>query len=335
MNVHRTLLSIVLGLGTLGTTMPALGQPTERDPTRIERLRGDLIHIFTGDVEIPKGTIREGSVVSVGGRVLIRGEVDGDVVVVLGSLEVDGGSVRGNVTGVLSDLSLRDAQVEGELINVLGDMDHDNVFVGREMFDLGVLGKWLPSLLTVLTWLRVLGLLCVFVLVVLLVAIAPDRVRLIGQEASVRYVSALFAGLLAYLVVLLFLLPLALATLVGLPFLLMALVVLKWLGLAGIFHALGHRIGRAFGREISPLGAVLLVFAAYVVVLLALSPWGAYGLVAIVLFHMIFFFFFEAPALGLVVLTRAGTRGGPRPATPPPMWTGPPPAPPSPQAPVA
>jgi len=319
--MQRTTLAGALALTILGVILPAFGQAEPPGERPIERVRGDLIHIFTGDVEIPEGTIREGVVVSVGGRVKIRGEVDGDVVVVLGALEIDGGTVRRSVTGVLSDMRLDNARVEGELVNVLGGMDHRNVIVGREMFDLGLFGTWLPPLLTVITWLRVLGLLGAFAIVVLLVAIAPDRVRLIGQEAATRYVSALFAGLLVYLVLLLFLLPLALATLIGLPFLLLALVVLKWLGLAGIFHALGQRVGRSFGREVSPLGAVMIVFAVYVAVLLALSPWGIWGLVAIVLFHMVFFVFFEVPALGLVVLTRAGTRGGPRPSGPPVPWS--------------
>jgi hypothetical protein len=318
--MQRTTLAGALALTMLGAILPAFGQSELPGERPIERVRGDLIHIFTGDVEIPAGTIREGVVVSVGGRVKIHGEVDGNVVVVLGALEIDGGTVRNNVTGVLSDMRLENARVEGELVNVLGGMDHRNVLVGREMFDLGLFGTWLPPLLTVITWLRVLGLLCAFAIVVLLVAIAPDRVRLIGQEAAARYVSALFAGLLVYLVLLLFLLPLALATLIGLPFLLLALVVLKWLGLAGIFHALGQRVGRAFGREVSPLGAVMIVFAVYVAVLLALSPWGIWGLVAIALFHMVFFVFFEVPALGLVVLTRAGTRGGARPSGPPVPW---------------
>ena len=331
--MQRTTLAGALALAILATALPAAAQPAEPEERPIERVRGDLIHIFTGDVVIPEGTIREGVVVSVGGRVRIRGEVDGDVVVVLGSLEIDGGTVDGNVTGVLSDMRLDDARIEGELVNVLGGMDHRNVLVGREMFDLGLFGTWLPPVLTVLAWLRVVGLLCTFALLVLLVAVAPERVRLIGQEAAVRYVSALFVGLLVYLVLLLFLLPLALATLIGLPFLLLALAVLKWLGLAGMFHALGERVGRAFGREVSPLGAVLLVFAVYGVVLLALSPWGIWGLLAIVLFHMVFFLFFEVPALGLVVLTRAGTRGAARPVSPPVPWSETPPAAPT-QAPL-
>lgn len=322
---------VALLVASLGALTAASAQPVEREEIRPQRHRGDLIHIFTGDVLIPEGTVRDGSVVCVGGDVVIRGTVTGDVVVIFGELEIDGGTVRRSVTGVMSSLELRDADVNHDLINILGGLDHDdNVLVGHELFDLGVLTDWFPSILTVLTWLRVVGLVFVFVLLVLLVAIAPERVRLIGQETPVRYVSALFAGLLAYLVLLLFLFPLALGTLIGLPFLVLAYLVLKWLGLAGVFHAVGQRIARGFGGELSPLGAVLLVYAAYGAVLLALSLLGPIGLAAIVLFHMLFFFFFEAPALGLVLLTRAGTRAGGGPAPPPATWTPPTPGPPAP-----
>jgi hypothetical protein len=309
----------------LGMISGILAQPVERDDSRPVRERGDVVHVLA-DVEVPAGTVRDGSVVCVGAQVVIRGKVTGDVVVVLGSLEIDGGTVGRSVTGVLSRLELRDAHVDGDLVNILGGMTRDNVRIGHELFELPNLGAWVPGLLKVLTWLRVVGLLLVFVLLVLLVAIAPERVQLIGAETPVRYVSALFAGLLTYLVLLLFVVPLALVTVIGLPFLVLTYLVLKWLGLAGIFHALGQRVARSFGRDISPLGAVLLVYSAYVAIVLALGLLGPIGLLAIVLFHMLFLFFFEAPALGLIVLTRAGTRAGHHPVGPPPPWSSAPPS---------
>ena len=318
--------SIALGAASLLALLAFVpvdrAQTAEQEEPRERRFRGDVIQIFTGDVEIPAGTVRDGTVVCIGGSVTIRGEVTQDVVVILGALALDGGDVGGNVVGVLSDLELRDTDVEGDLVNVLGRMSQSNLFVGSKLFDFGVLSGWFPRILKVLTWLRALGLLIVFLLLVLLVALAPERVRRIGQETPVRYVSALFTGLLVYLVLLIFVFPLALGTVIGLPFLVLTYLVVKWLGLAGMFHAVGQRIARVFGGEISPLGAVLLVFAGYAAMLLALSPFGAAGLAAILLFHMAFFFFFEAPALGLIVLTRMGTRVA-RPPSPPAAWAAP------------
>ena len=122
----------------------------------------------------------------------------------------------------------------------------------------------------------------------------------------------------------------------------LAYLAFKWLALAGMFFAFGRRIGRGFGREMSPLGAVLLVYTFYSLILLALSPLGLVGLALISVFRTIFFCFFEVPAVGLVLLTRLGTRASPAPGgtggypatslavpptyPPPPM---PPPAPPT------
>ena len=224
----------------------------EVEPRRTT-FHGDIIQIFTGDVHVGPGSVRYGTIVCIGGDVVIEGEVSQDVTVILGSLKIDGGEVRQSVFGILSKLELRDAEIRRDLFNIAGSMTYENIYVGGQQFDLGILGSWFPGFLTVLTWLRVLGLLFTFILLVLLVAIAPDRVRLLGDETPVRYVSAFFVGILAYCVLLLVLLPIAASTVIGLPVLYMAYLAIKWLGLAGMFYAVGRRIGLAFGREMSPL----------------------------------------------------------------------------------
>ena len=60
------------------------------------------------------------------------------------------------------------------------------------------------------------------------------------------------------------------ATVIGLPFGLLVFRVVKWLGIAGIFFAVGRRVGRSLGREMSLLGAVLLVFLPFA--LLQIAP---------------------------------------------------------------
>jgi len=303
-------------IASIGSVSMALQEDRERVDLRHKRHNGDLIRIFTGDTHIPADTIRHGTIVCVGGEVLIEGEVSQDVIVILGSLKIDGGEVRQSVFGILSRLELRDAEVRGDLFNIAGGMTHENTYVGGQQFDLGIRGSWFPGFLTLLTWLRVLGLLFVFIMLVLLVAIAPDRVRLIGQETPVRYVSAFFVGILGYCVLFLVLLPIAAGTVIGLPVLYLAYLAFKWLALAGMFYAVGRFIGRGFGREMSPLGAVLLIYTLYSVILLALSPLGLVGLSLISLFRILFFCFFEVPAVGLVLLTRLGTRASPGTASP-------------------
>jgi hypothetical protein len=297
-------LSISALLAMLGASWAA---SDSAEPGETHRY-GDLVHIFTSDLDVPDGVVRHGAIVCVGGDVRIEGEVTQDVIVVLGSVTVDGGAVDGSLFGILSEVELRDAEIRGDLFNIAGGLRRDGVQVGGELFDFGLLGEWFPGFLSLWTWLRAIGLLMVFVLLVLLVAIAPDRVRRIAEETPVRYLSALLVGLLVYVALVLLVIPLVATTLIGLPILFLLWKILKWLAIAGIFLAIGRRIGRSFGREMSPLGAVLLVYAFYAGVLLLLGPLGLTGLVLIALFKTLFFVFVEAPAMGLVFLTRLGTR---------------------------
>jgi hypothetical protein len=314
---------VLLGLFAAGAAA------VERDDRRARDEYGDLVHIFTSDIVIPEGTVRHGSVVCIGGDVRIAGELTGDAIVILGSVEIEGGEVRQSVIGVLTEMELRDAEIRGDLINVAGGLTRENVYIGRELFDLGLIGGWFPGFLALLTWIRVLGIVVVFVVLVLLVAITPERVRLIGRECGPRYLPALLVGLLVYCVLWTLVVPLAIGTLIGIPFLILAWTVVKWLGVAGLFYALGSRIGRSLGREMSPMGAVSLIFAIHAAVLLVLSPLGLIGLAAISAYRTVFLVFVEAPAVGLMLLTRFGSRSSARTEAPP----APPPSPRSPEPP--
>jgi hypothetical protein len=333
MIVLATLFLIAVPLTwTGGHALGSSQDESDRTDLRQKRHYGDLINIFTGDIRIPADTIRHGSIICIGGDVVVEGEVSQDVIVILGGVKMDGGEIGGSLFGILSKMELRDAEIHTELYNIAGGMTREEVYVGGQIVDLGILGSWFPGILTLLTWWRVFSLLFVFILLVMLVALAPERVRMIGQEAPVRYVSAFFVGVLAY-VALLLLCTVATPTIIGLPVIYLGYLALKWLAIAGMFHALGQRVGRAFGREMSPLGAVLLVYGIYAVILLVLSPLGLPGLALITLIRIFFFCFFEVPAVGLVLLTRVGTKSGRR---VPVMEPGPmtPVSPPPPVAPV-
>jgi hypothetical protein len=258
--------------------------------------------------------------------------VERDVVVVLGSVELTG-TVGGSVTGVLSGVRLRDARVEHGLYNVLGPLELARSRVEHEMvnvlgsFDLDPasaidgqvvnihLGSWFSRLWPPLLFLRLFLMLATFVVVLLLTALVPERIRVIGEEAPVRYVSAFFVGLIGYLG-LLILVGLLTATLIGIPFAMLGFFVLQWLGITGIFYAVGRRLGRAVGREIPVLGAVLLVFALYVALMLAPTLLGWPGLALLVVLWILFALLVKVPAVGLVILTRAGGRSRPLAAPP-------------------
>jgi hypothetical protein len=293
------------------------------EPKTIRRY-GDRISIFSEAIHVPEGTYQQGTIICVGSDAIIEGEV-WEVVIVGGSLKLTG-RVRGQVVGVLSDMELDGAEVNGQLLNVAGSLRRQNSYVGGPQFNLS-LGDWvgrLPSPLgvigAILFWIRVFKLFLAFIVVLLLAAMVPERIRLIGEETPVRYGTALLVGLVSYLGVLLVLLLLSL-TVVGWPIGILVYRVLKWLGIAGIFFAVGRRIGRSMGREMSLLGAVLLAFAVFAVVTLfpflsglaGAGWWFVLPSLALILFGV--WLFVEVPALGLIILTRAGTRSSGAPAT--------------------
>lgn len=334
MNGKSRILLSALALTCLVTMLPAQAQQEQQ----IDR-RGDLVSVFSGDIHVPANVRQIGSVVCIGGDVRIEGHVTKDAVSILGSLEITG-TVDGTVTGVLSDVELRNAEIGRELVSVLGSLELENTHVSHEMINiLGALdrdelsrvtgelvniglGSWAPSFWAMLFWLRLFHKFVIFVLILLLVALIPDRIRAIGEEAPVRYVPAFFVGLLAYLGMLV-LSTVLLATVVGFPLAMVIFYIFKWLGVASIFYAVGHRLGRTAGYEMSLLGAVLVSFALYLVLFLTPSALGLGGLLLIFALRIVFWLLIEVPAVGLVILTRAGSPRRPGPAVQPPVAPGP------------
>jgi hypothetical protein len=292
-----------------------------------ETRHGDLVSVFGGPIHVPPGVLQDGDVVSIGGRVTIEGGVTGDVVVVLGGLEL-AGRVGGDVAGVLTDQELRGARIDGSYASVLGTLDMQGSHVGGELVNVlsGLsrddlsslpavdLGAYVPGLLA---WLELARLLLIFLFLLFVVALAPERVRVIGEAAPVRYVAAFFTGLLGYLLFVALLVPVA-ATLVGIPIYLMTAWMLKWLAIAGVFQACGSRLARSWGGELSQLGAVLGTFALCAVATLVPLLFGWWGVLAWALVKLGFFLAVEVPAVGLLILTRIGTSEGsiaPRPGS--------------------
>jgi hypothetical protein len=328
--------AVLFGLiGSIWFALPAIAQESDMTPPQSEtaessesdapapaiRRRGDLISIFSGDVIIEENVYQAGQIVCVGGDVIIEGEVRDDVLIIGGSLRLTG-TVKGSVIGVLSFLELDDATVRRELINAGGTLEQRNSQIGGEVFNIGF-GDWISSLPSpfgvfgfFVVWGRVVKLVLAFVVILLLAALVPERIRLIADEVPVRIGSAFFVGLLGYIGLLVVMTILA-ATVVGFPFGLIVFRVFKWLGIAGIFFAVGRRVGRSIGREMSLLGAVLLVFLPFVA--LQIVPWlfGPFGWFLGLFLGLLTFLFLEVPALGMILLTRGGTRVG-RAPTPPP-----------------
>jgi hypothetical protein len=286
------------------------------------------------DITIHEGETHDGDVICVRGHVTIDGHVNGDVTVVAGRLDLRG-SVDGDVTGVVSHVELDPkADVEGSLTNVGGSLDRNGAKVQGQVVNI-------PLGITVPTWgprwrsgwgelggflvlWKLFATFLFFVCALLLSALVPDRIRLISEEAPHRLFTAFVFGLIGYMVFVFCELFLTL-TIIGIPlvFLLyLVFIVLKWLAMCGVFHQIGRRIGRSFGREMSLLGGILLGFL----------PFALLRFVPLCVGFSIWFLV-EILAFGYLILTRVGTRGGPEAkSVPVPAPTPPPAPPPAPEA---
>jgi hypothetical protein len=149
-----------------------------------------------------------------------------------------------------------------------------------------------------------------FLLLLLLAALAPARVRVVSEEAPVSLLWAYLAGIGGYAGIALLTGVLA-ATVIGIPLALVtyfAFIVLKWIGLAGIYHRIGTALAGRRGREVSLLGAILLGFFPFALLQLLPLFLGGGGILLGIAVRLLFWVFVEIPAVGLVLLTRIGSR---------------------------
>lgn len=257
-------------------------------------------------LRVGPGETVEGEVVCLGCSATIEGAVQGDIVVIGGKLTMSG-SGNGDLVGVGSRLILKNgAKLDGQVVNVGGFLSNDGATVGGQVQDIGF-GGWTPGLpfgglggiWGFVFWMKLFALLVVFIGILLATVIVPERVLRISDDAPLHPGQAFLAGLVTYIVLAMVQFFLV-VTILGIPLAILlyfVFVVVKWIGLAGVFHQVGRRFGKRLGREMSLLGAVLLGFLPFA--LLRLIPlcigWTAW-------------FLLEIFAVGYVVLTRVGGR---------------------------
>src|SRR6185436_6203523 len=231
-----------------------------------------------GRIVVPAGEVRHGEVTSIGGSAVIDGTVDGDVTVIAGHLEIRG-KVDGDVNAIATTSTLHDgARIAGNFHNIAGTLHRGQAEVSGDLVNIGMgfpmpgLG-WLGAIGSVFVYFAVLELLLIFLTLLVVSALVPERVRLVSDETPVRWPGALLAGIAGYaaLPILMFLLLCSVLGIPLLPLVWCVFFVFKTLALAGVFHLVGSRIGRALGREMSLLGAVLLGFAPFAHVRLVFS----------------------------------------------------------------
>ncbi len=292
-----------------------------------------------GEVHIKEGEVHPQDLVVIGGTARVEGEVLGDIVVILGELYLSGHANRG-VVAVLSEVTLDDgAVIEREFVNVLGHLDKaTDVEIGREFINISFLDlsglniKGFPGgLLHIMHVITAAKLAVLFLIVILITALAPHRVTYAGNAFATDWPKALLYGLATFIISIVagFILCI---TLIGIPVVVamyFGWLVAKWMGLTAIFFLVGDRIGKnLFSKELSLFPSILIGFILF----------GALRFVPLFIGGMLWFGL-SILAVGLSISTRFGSgepwfKGRNRqqlppasPAAGPPAGDTPPPAP--------
>jgi hypothetical protein len=231
--------------------------------------------LLTGSMTVPANQVRRGDIATVGGTIRVDGRVRGSVVAVFGEVDLRG-RVDHDVVAVLSSVRLHPgAELDRGIVSVLGDLDDLGASVRGDYVDIPVGLSWpgiegpLQILVSLWLWTKAVVIVLVFLGILVIAAMAPERVEQLGREASHRALLALLIGAPTFLLGLPILLLLLTASVIGLlaiPVAILAAAALIWLGYAGLFHLVGHRLGRLLGREMSVLGSMLLGFLVFALI---------------------------------------------------------------------
>jgi hypothetical protein len=212
--------------------------------------------------------------------------------------------VHDQVVAVGSRVHLDDAaRIRGELVTVLGSVSHDKARIDGEVTNLSLGGLFVPTgvgiaglAFAAIAW-DALVLIATAFAVLTLVALAPGRIERIAAAGPRSPFAAIGGGILGYVLVAI-VLGVLVITILGIPVAILlwcAFTLLKWMGLAGLSLAIGGRLGRSFGRSLSPASAVLLGFLP--LAFLRLVPFGV---------GWALWFLVEIFAVGCVIASRAG-----------------------------
>ena len=260
---------------------PAANANTQETDHAAEHRAGpnrEAVVVFGRDAVLKKGETAE-AVVVIGGSARVEGKVRAAVVTIGGDADISG-EVGDAAVAVMGSVKLAPtAKVRGDAVSVGGSVDvAEGASVGGHTQEVNFGGWQLPKLHWLQQWLRecvfkgrplapsvgwlwiVTG---VYLLVYLLVAVAfPGAVQSCVQRLTEQPATTFLTGLLTKLLVP-FVLGLLLITgigIIGVPFLVAAVVLAKVFGKVALFMYLGQQLARAVKPEaaLKPLLALLL-----------------------------------------------------------------------------
>ncbi len=276
-------------LGTLWVAAAVMGMFLAA-PTRAQGLmvRG------TGDVVVPLGTVHEGTVVTMNGRIQVDGELRGNALTMNGDTTITG-TVTGSVRTFNGNILLGStAKVDGDVVTANGRVDRqagaqvggrisEGTLFGGGPRDSAVPAPSLPGRPWGLWWTWTPGgslwtiaastILGVIVLALLVAVLFPAQIDRVATALATAPGLALLVGVALWALIpsLVLALVLSIVGILAIAFLPVALGVLGVIGFAGVTMLLGQRLRETIGRKRQPVFEAVL--GGLVLGLLALVPW--------------------------------------------------------------
>lgn len=241
---------------------------------------------MSGDVVIPVGTVQDGTVVTMNGRIQVDGTLAGDAMTMNGDITVSG-TVAGSVRTFNGSILLTStARVDGDVRTVNGRVDRQpGAQVGGRIGEGWVfnrprapafrrpwdgMGRWMSwGFFRALAGWVMVGFV---VLAAAVAALFPEQIHRISAALSETPGQALLAGVLLWVLLPLLIMALAVSV-VGIPALAFMPLGLSVLGLVGFSAAamlLGNRITEGFRWHIGPVPDA--VVGAAILAVLGLVP---------------------------------------------------------------
>ncbi len=266
--------------GTVSAAMAAVNFQVDGEASIVKVL---------SDIEIAAGETVNGDVVGVLGDVTVDGEVNGDVVAVLGDVKINH-IVRGDVISVLGRIT------KGPNAQILGQIIETNRPGGLNLPQI----EHLPfrNMPFRFGWgYRLFNLVLLFGLAALTLALLPDNVRSMSAALGRDPGRKLLVGFIAILLVpvLFFLTAISLIGIPLIPFIVLAIVIGKFIGYVAVAMFVGSRLRQTGGLHTGTFLELFLgILLLWLVTLVPVFGWLS-GLVVTMI------------ALGLVLDTKFGT----------------------------
>lgn len=263
----------------------------------------DKVAMFN-DIVIPDGVTVNGDAVAIFGNIDIKGDLTGDAVSIFGNISV-GGSLDGDAVAVCGRISVKGSgRISGDAAGILGGVDKSPEGTIRgEIVDLGTPFdiKKPGSLIPRISYGDVVGLFVSYGFAFLALLIAPDRIRLMSEESSLKLGRRFGIGFLVMMlfipasVVLSVLLAITIIGIVFIPIIFITFVLVTFAGMVALEIAIGYRItGHLEGKNSMYIHLLVGVVLVYVIKIIPIFGWLAYLALA-------------AYAMGVAVDTRLGS----------------------------